>query len=394
MKDLILKLKMFFTKLLPCFSLIIPKRKNLWIFGSWQGKLYADNTKALFEYINKNHSNIDAVWITREGNIVKKLKNQGYKCYTRYSLKGIWATLRAEIAFETEGIQDISYFLNSKKTKVVQLWHGMGAKALQWKSKNGEKTFEDEKRRREVSSYYWISTSELYTKVNSELQGVPRERFVITGYPRNDNIFHAPYNEFMENLKKKYINHHFVIYMPTHRNFGADGNKLINLDELKKVDLALKDKNIIMVYKPHMHELKNFIPYENTFSNIILAKDQEIWGDVYNYLHYFDLLISDYSSVMTDFMCTGKPIVIFAYDIDEYINGDAGLNDFFWEFPGGPMCYTWANVVETTYNLLVNDSWKEEREMCRKQYHNYNDGCNCERVYDMVKNIVLKDKIS
>lgn len=387
MRKLKIKLKIFFTRILPYFSLIIPKRKNLWVFGAWQGKLYADNTKVLFEYINKNHSDINAVWITREDSIVEKLENKGYKCYKRYSLRGIWVTLRAEFAFETEGTQDISYFLNSKKTTVVQLWHGMGAKALQWKSKNGKKTFEDQKRRKEVSSYYWISTSELYTKVNSKLQGVPVERFVITGYPRNDNLFYTQYNEHMEFLRNKYSDCKFLIYMPTHRNFGVEGNKHINLEELKKVDLALKDKKIIMVYKPHMHELKNFVKYENIFSNIILAKEPEIWGDVYSYLHYFDLLISDYSSVLTDFMCTGKPIVIFAYDIDEYINEDAGLNDFFWDFPGGPMCYNWDDVVETAYNLLTNDIWKEERERCRKQYHYYNDGCNCKRVYDMVKNI-------
>ena len=65
-----------------------------------------------------------------------------------------------------------------------------------------------------------------------------------------------------------------------------------------------------------------------------------------------------------------------------------GLNDYFWELPGGPMCYTWDEIVETSASLLSNDTWKEERERCRIQYHYYNDGKNCERVYNMAKDII------
>ena len=91
-------------------------------------------------------------------------------------------------------------------------------------------------------------------------------------------------------------------------------------------------------------------------------------------------------------MCTGKPIVLFPYDIDEYTSGDAGLNDYFWEIPGGPMCYTWDEVLEQSHSLLINDDWKEERERCRVQYHYYNDGRNCERVYNMVIDIIKNKK--
>ena len=35
-------------------SCLIPKSKNLWIFGAWRGQLYADNSKYLFEYVAEN----------------------------------------------------------------------------------------------------------------------------------------------------------------------------------------------------------------------------------------------------------------------------------------------------------------------------------------------------
>ena len=47
------------------FSFIIPIDKNLWVFGAWFGEKYADNSKYLFEYVNENHTEIRAVWLTQ-----------------------------------------------------------------------------------------------------------------------------------------------------------------------------------------------------------------------------------------------------------------------------------------------------------------------------------------
>lgn len=382
-----MRVKAIISKLVQVFLHFIPKSKRVWIFGAWSGELYGDNTKYLFEYLHTISTKNKLVWITKRDDVVKAVRDKGYLAYKRNTLRGVWNIARGKIAFCSEGVYDISLLIG-KKTKIIQLWHGMGAKALNWKL--SEKTANDLRLAR--SSWYWTSTSSLYTDINSYLLGVPKERFTITGYPRNDALVEAPYNQNMEELRRKYDGCKFIVYMPTHRNFGAEGNKHINIDELKRVDKLLNEKNIVMVYKPHIHELKNFVKYENEFSNIILAKDQSVWGDVYSYLNYFDLLISDYSSVLTDFMCTGKPIVYFPYDIDDYINGDAGVNDFFWEIPGGPMGYTWDEVLKYTEELLENDTWKEERERCRKIYHVFNDGKNSERVYQMVNDILKNNK--
>ena len=375
-------LKKTVVKFFNFLSVFIPQSKKIWLFGAWGGKLYGDNPKYLFEYVNKNkNKQIKAVWISKNNDAIAKIRSENLIAYHQNSIKGLWYTLRGKIAFSTESYGDISNFL-PRKTTLIQLWHGMGAKAMKWKNKNSNTTADC------FTNQCWISTSELYTNIINELLGVPKEKFFITGYPRNDALVEAPYNQNMEDLRLKYEGCKFIVYMPTHRNFGKDGNKHINIEELKRVDKLLSQKNLVMVYKPHIHELKNFIEYENDFSNIILAKEQDVWGDVYSYLHYFDLLISDYSSILTDFMCTGKPVVYFPYDIDDYINGDAGLNEYFWRIPGGPMGYTWDEVLSYTEELLENDTWKEEREKCRQEYHYYNDGKNCERVYEMVKNIL------
>ena len=268
------KIKKLIVNVIKLFSYLIPKSKKIWVFGAWGGKLYADNAKYMFEYAHSIKGGQKLIWISSDKNVVKQVRTENKKAYYFKSFLGIWYVIRAYVAFETEGELDISYFLDTKRTKVIQLWHGMGAKAMKWKGNDGAISIREKNNMQRLSSYYWISTSELYTNIISELLGVPKERFVITGYPRNDNILTAPYNENMESLKKKYSDCKFIIYMPTHRNFGKDGNKLINLEELKRVDKILKEKNMVMVYKPHIHELKNFLSYESVFTNIVMAKEQ------------------------------------------------------------------------------------------------------------------------
>lgn len=378
-------LKILASKITPVCSLIVPKKKRLWVFGCWTGKLYADNSKYLFEYICSNHPEIEAVWITRSNQVKEQISTLGYKCYTRFSCKGIVAALRAEAAFITsDESTDISHFINNKKTKVIQLYHGISGKGANICSSENERKATQKR----FNRYYWISTSTKYKEVFSNCYSINADRFYITGYPRNDTFVTKPYNEYVERLRNKYSNCRFIIYMPTHRDYGK---RPIDISEFENINIKLEDNNIMMVYKPHFNEIKNLQNYNASYSNIIIANDQEVWGDVYAYVHYFDLLISDYSSIVYDFLCANKPIVLYTYDIEYMRNEDFGIFDFFEETPPGPFCYNWNTVLDQVSRLLMKDDWKDRREECRKMFHPFNDGKNSLRVYEAALDI-LKQK--
>lgn len=373
-------LKTIIVRTMNALSGYIPKRKGLWLFGAWEGEIYADNSKYLFEYVNNNHMEIDAIWLTRNTEVISKIKTKGYKCYHMFSIKGILLAMRAEAAFETEGNWDVSPFINREKTKVIQLWHGIAGKAANWKDEKGKPKF-DEERRKILSSSYWMATSEKYIDIFTEFSGAPRDRFYISGYPRNDVFVNKPQNTMFECLMSSHPDSKWIIYMPTHRNFGKE---TISMDGFLGVDKLLREKNVFMVYKPHFHELKNVLAYEEKFTNIILAKDKDLYSDVYSYIHYFDLLISDYSSIVYDFLCADKPIVLFTYDLEHYKKADAGLWDFYEEFPAGPFSFTWEETLRYVFELLEEDTWKDKRIVCRHYFHPFGDGNNCERVYQKV----------
>ena len=366
-------------------SYLFPKDKRLWVFGSWEGNLYSDNSKYIFEFVCKNHPEIHAVWITKSKSICEYVRSKGYPAYTRYSLKGIMYVLTAAVGFIiSDEKRDISPFINRKLTKIIQLWHGIPAKAFAWKDDKGKNIFRGGNAER-MASYYWASTSPKYSEYMSEATLAPLSHFFITGYPRNDAFYSKPRNDYFEELKTRWMGSKLIIYMPTHRNFGKEK---IKTDDFLYVDKILRDNNIVMVYKPHYHELKDVIHLEKEFSNIILAKDQAIWGDPYSYLHYFDLLISDYSSIIYDFLCADKPIVLYTYDLEHYRNADAGFYDTFENVPVGPFCFTWDETLKEVISLLSSDTWRDKRKKCKDLFLSYDDGNSSRRVFEMSKDIL------
>ena len=69
-------------------SFLIPKKRNLWVFGSWFGQKYADNSKYLFEYINNNHTDIETVWLSTSRKTIETIRSKGFSAVITFSFKG------------------------------------------------------------------------------------------------------------------------------------------------------------------------------------------------------------------------------------------------------------------------------------------------------------------
>ena len=58
------------------FNQIFPRDDNLWVFGSWYGEKFSDNSRALFDYCvtKKNKNLLKFVWLTRNNDGIWKIK--------------------------------------------------------------------------------------------------------------------------------------------------------------------------------------------------------------------------------------------------------------------------------------------------------------------------------
>ena len=105
-----------------------PRNKNIWVFGSGIGMNFSDNAKYLFLYC----SNIDKMyscWITRNRDLVKRLRLEGLNAHYKYSFKGLWYCIRAKIYIYDSRTGSINHWTSSGALK-VNLWHGSPLKTI------------------------------------------------------------------------------------------------------------------------------------------------------------------------------------------------------------------------------------------------------------------------
>ena len=358
-------------------SYFLPKNKNVWIFGAWFGEKYDDNSKALFEFVNKHDEKIAAIWLTQSKTVFNELKKKDLNVYYTYSLFGYYYSAIARYVFVSTGMHDVNRFVSSNNTK-VQLWHGTPLKKIM----NDDKLVVVKKRSHilkqifipfDIITYeYLLSSSE---NINSNLISAFGNKFkniIVKGYPRNDMLFGV-------NNKEK-----IITFLPTHRGEGEGGiQNIFQSFDSNEFDGFLEKRSCKLLIKPHFYDLNN-ITLDRTAHINILKEDV----DLYQLLSKTDILITDYSSVYFDFLLLNKPIIFTPFDLKEYINKDRQLYYDYNEVTPGPKCKKWEEVlIEIDKILKGKDEYKAERKEANDFFNKYKDDNSSKRVYEFFKNL-------
>lgn len=316
-------------------SMFFPRNKKIWVFGSHNNS-FSDNSKYLFWYVADNCPQIEAVWITGNPGIVKKIRSLGYKAYLRWSLQGLRHCLNAKIYIYSAYSSDINFWTSAGALR-FNLWHGIPLKRIEYDIKVGRLA----KRYNSVlkvlyrfifphnyqKPHFMLSTSPAISKIFSSAFRININRCVELGYPRCDHFFWPEERqiEYFRKREQEIINlidekskwRKVMIYMPTFREKRQ--NRIINLADFNKLDESLKKNRYILFYKSH----PNIRRFDNKrWDNIIVLPSNL---DIYPLLPFSDILITDYSSVMFDYLLVKKPIILLAPDIDSYENEERGF---------------------------------------------------------------------
>lgn len=360
---------------------IIPKDKTIWFFGSWFGKAYSDNSRYFFEYVNKFHPEIRAVWITSSKETYDDLSKRGFEVYMRGMPKAYFLGLRAGASFYVQtNLVDSLPLLNNGGTKMIELWHGIPLKKIGFDDKltkidNGFlarlklKVFPFLENRHDMM----IACSKNDQK--NFLSAFSSACVKITGYPRND---------YLESMGKGERDILRVLYLPTFR--GQIGSKFDLFDDYGFEPSKLS-KSVFLRIKTHYCNspsdlLKNKI---SNIENIEIINE----GDAIDLLNDADILITDYSSVFFDFLLTEKPIIFAPFDYDKYISMDRELYYDYDKVTPGPKCKNWDEVFYWIEEFSKNKYlFIKERQEVKNNFHLHLDGMSCKRVFNEVKNIL------
>lgn len=380
--------------LLPIYwlSFLIPRNRKIWVFGSTFGKRFADNPKYFYLYLCQRNE-IKAVWISKDKELVKMLKENKKVAFYLYSLKGVWYSLRAKVYLFDNYSKDISFFLSGGAIK-VNMWHGIPLKKINMDnkfdlvrhpiSKFAKLKWVLRRMSDEKPSHYILTTSKFMIPIFSS--AFKTNNVLVCGYPRTDIFKFNNYNNLSLKeetlIYKEIVKYQLkkVLYMPTFRKSESEIFNLINFDELQNF---LNKENIIFCVKLHPKSIveNKWKKIANTYKNIILIDSS---FDPYPFLNITDILITDYSSVYFDYLVKNKPIIFFNYDYQEYINNSRELYFDYNEYTPGIKVQTMDELLKA---LIEEDIYDNQRKKIEQLvFEDINNAS--ERLYFTIQKIL------
>jgi len=367
-------------------SLLVPRNNNIWVFGAWNGNKWADNSKYMFLYVSEHHPDVNIVWLSKNKGLIKYLKGKSLKAVHPYSLKGFYYTLFAKVGFITHSLFDLNAYCTGRM-KIVNFWHGIPLKPVLYSDpKRGTRARVSFKKLLSILfPYYWkdlnyakmllVTSSDFTRKIFERVFGTGDIK--ITGYPRIDPL--------KAGSERPIKNGDIIkgIYLPTYRREN-ESNIFDSLkNQIDNLDAYLRRSNIILDIKVHSYEVHEFLLSEKP-SNISIIDDTQPDNEVYQILKNYSFLISDYSSVIFDYMILRRPIILAPFDLDEYVlsNGDFLIS---YDWLPYPKAKSWSDVMSAIDELKKTGFKISDEQMNFIGYfHLYDDNKNSERVFEEV----------
>lgn len=235
-------------------------------------------------------------------------------------------------------------FIKREEQVYLNTWHGTPLKTLGKQSKseyfsigNAQKTFLD-------SDYVVYPNRFTMERMIADymVDNIGKFTPLLCGYPRNAVFFDKTAEQRMKE-KHGLVGKTVYAYLPTWRgtigNVSSEEQDARLLAYFRELDKKLSDNQVVYV-KMHTVSASNISLTE--FTHIKAFPKEE----TYAFLNAVDGLITDYSSVFFDFAVTGKKIILFPYDLEEY-EAERGFY-----FPLSELPFPQVRSVEALYEEL------------------------------------------
>lgn len=340
-------------------SIFLPRNKRIWVFGCFKG--YTDNTRYFFEYAS-DVGVFDCIWLANDIEELKLVQNTGNKAVLKCSLYGFWVSSRANMTFICTGYSDVNRLL-SLTSHIINFWHGTPIKKVYLDSIHDLNRFGNNCVSRFFSrnlmkfltgrfAFYYAS-NELEREIVCKAANIPLSKSVAYGVPRHDRLL-KPRNEvFLSGcLKFKKI----YLFAPTWRENSAwSSGFLISNYEYDKLNKILVQQDALLLIKPHPLTNRAEIECWGLISSLNIKYSSDLGlSDINDIYPLVDLLITDVSSSIFDFLIFKKPVVLFMPDAEEYLSGDRGIYNYFIKTLRESSLISWADVINSLTNTPLS----------------------------------------
>jgi CDP-glycerol glycerophosphotransferase (TagB/SpsB family) len=259
----------------------------------------------------------------------------------------------------------------------LQTWHGTPLKRIGEDRGPGDFSTWRHRRRIAAQAAGWdamVSPSPFCSRVFRSAFGFEGPMLEI-GYPRNDVLVNDRGARRAQVRRRLGLSDadRVVLYAPTWREYlGVRTSKPVYVDAQRLVS-ALPDA--VLLVRGHY----NSTGQRDLFEGEKRIHDVTRYPDVADLFLAADALVTDYSSVMFDFVLTDRPVVLLVPDLEQYRDVERGFYFDIESRSPGPLVDTTDEVVDV---LGGADQHAPARAAFREEFCPYDDGLASVRAVD------------
>jgi CDP-glycerol glycerophosphotransferase len=286
---------------------LVPKRDDRVVLTSFPD--FDDNTRLLGDALAQMGYRVTV--LASHGNDPPESYTHGV--FPVHSITGVLRYMTSRWVFCSHGL--FAFAPQVPRQTVVNLWHGMPIKAIGRfdGDPNPNNRFD-----------FLISENEFYRDILSQAFGVTDDKIIVSPAPRNGLLTMT--SGIKARLK---MTGRLVVWLPTFRarkdgSRNTDGIHGDNVAQTKKIDFQalntfLIEEKLTLLIKPHPAAIDCTSINTSHITTISEEWLSELDVTLYQLLGESDGLVTDISSVYTDFKSVGGHVVIYMEDREEYL---------------------------------------------------------------------------
>lgn len=350
---------------------------------------YADHEKYISEAMHVKHPDWDLVWLV--GSLDSKLPD-----YVRKVQKSNWKKVIYEMETAKVWISDLP-ILDELVKREGQIY----IQTKHWASITLKRFYLDaatfnsvqEKRsvwKRESEIIDYIVAGSWFDRESCRKGFAFDKEFIMAGSPRSDGLFRT-----QENKKKVYScyeipeNIHVLMFAPTYRFSRESGKTVHQPGEIDFAYHAVKDAlgkrfggewKIALRLHPSVVQAAKEMEFPDFVFDVSTYMDSE------ELVSAFDIVVSDYSSIMFEPAFIRKPVLLYAPDLDDYLENEYDLLFDYRDLP--------FDMAETMEELCGNimkfdeDAYVNRVDAFLDRYGVHEDGHASERAVDFISELL------
>lgn len=365
-------IKMGFAKIFFLLGRLWPVRKNRVFFLSSRRNDMTGNFSFLYEKM-KQDSVADMKWVLESREIaampLSSMAKIGYYAAT------------SKVILVDDYTPAISRLKLRRNTKLIQLWHACGAFKTFGFSRTGKRGGPKQNSLDHRDYDYAIVSSSEIRQFYAEGFGIAMEKVAATGVPRTDVFFDENYKtNIVEKLQQQYPaikGKKVILFAPTFRGYGKQSADYPRSQFDPVEFMGQIPEEYVLIIKHHP-----FVTMEYEIGDQWRDRILDLSGEseINDLLFITELLITDYSSVVFEAALLNIPMLMYAFDLRQYIAG----RDFYYDyefFVPGKIVESFPELVEA---VCREDFEEEKLAQFRTRFFDDLDGKSTERVVKLI----------